>query len=560
MDIAPWGYHHPSFGTVSMSSLAQAQNPARVIPIQERLPRLLAALGEGLYERQDALRLGLLAALSGESLFLLGPPGIAKSLIARRLKLAFHDARHFEYLMTRFSTPEEVFGPLSIQALKEEGKYQRLTAGYLPQAEVVFLDEIWKAGPAILNTLLMAINERQFRNGDETLPIPMRLLISASNELPAPDSGLEALYDRMLVRVWMDRVQEKANFQAMLASDGATLHHLSPALQIQADEYLKWQGEIEQVALPSDVFELVYQLRQRLDHLSDEPCYVSDRRWKKAVRLCKASAFFHSRQEVAPLDLLLLKDCLWHNGESRLALLELMEEFARLHCYQQQALISRHLAITGELQTLQQQISARLALKAEPGKGFFGKRGKGWQLMLDEAKKQGERGLQLHLHLLTPATLSPEEPDLQVQTLECDKVVLDHWQFSGDKVLFHPTGSKTGLTLELELDLQQRLHLLDSQRRPIALVLVRREPLPGLVSAPWYQTLTRLNEQLSALRVDLRRQRHRFDGHQPHQFLDARWLMAVEEGFFTLERDMALTTALLSQWQSRLPVLCGDPL
>lgn len=541
-----------------MSSLTQAQNPARLIPIQERLPRLLSALGEGLYERQDALRLGLLAALSGESLFLLGPPGIAKSLIARRLKLAFHEARHFEYLMTRFSTPEEVFGPLSIKALKDEGKYQRLTAGYLPQAEVVFLDEIWKAGPAILNTLLMAINERQFRNGDETLAIPMRLLISASNELPAPDSGLEALYDRMLVRVWLDRVQEKGNFQAMLASDGSGLHHLSPSLQVQADEYLKWQEEIEQVSLPGDIFELIYLLRQRLDHLTDDPCYVSDRRWKKAVRLCKASAFFHGRSEVAPLDLLLLKDCLWHNGESRLSLIEMMEEFASLHCYQQQGLISRHLAITGELQELQQKIRHRLALKAEPGRGLFGKRSKQWRLMLDEAKKQGERGLQLHLHLLTPATLSPEEPDLLVQTLECDKVVLDHWQSSGDKVLFHPVGSKSGLTLELELDLQQRLHLLDSQRHPIALVLAQREPLPGLISAPWYETLNSLREQLHALRADLRRQRNRFENHQPHLFLDGRWLLAVEEGFVTLEREMALTVEQIAQWQARLPLLCAE--
>ncbi|HIC8841742.1 ATPase RavA domain-containing protein [Aeromonas veronii] len=535
-----------------MSSLAQAQNPARLIPIQERLPRLLAALGEGLYERQDALRLGLLAALSGESVFLLGPPGIAKSLIARRLKLAFHDARHFEYLMTRFSTPEEVFGPLSIQALKEDGKYLRLTAGYLPEAEVVFLDEIWKAGPAILNTLLTAINERQFRNGDSQHPIPMRLLVTASNELPAPDSGLEALYDRMLVRIWMDRVQEKANFQSMLASDGHAHQNLPESLQIRGDEYEQWQSQIEQVRLPDACFELIYQLRQQLDSQLAHRCYVSDRRWKKAVRLIKASAFFNGRDEVAPVDLLLFKDCLWHDEESRTALLEMMTEFSRLYGYQQLALTRQLLALRDQFKQLKQGVAQRLCCKARKRKQWFGRRARGIEIPLANARPFGK---QVHFHLLTPAPLDGSDPERLTSTLVFDRTLLSHWHPTGEALVGYQYGNPKEGHYELVLDDELRLQVLDIQRQQIPLVLMERNAIPEVVLAPWLQALDELLAQVGKVVLELKQQRTLFDRHRQHLFIAQRWLQQVEDSFFVLSRDLELLRGELTQWRERLPRL-----
>ena len=143
---------------------------------REQMAGLIAWMSEGLYEKEHIMAVALLAAIAGESLFLLGPPGTAKSMVARRLKLIFKGAKSFEYLMSRFSSPDEIFGPVSIAKLKNEDRYERLVDGYLPDAEVVFLDEIWKAGPAIQNALLTAVNERVFKNGSQTLWLPMKVL------------------------------------------------------------------------------------------------------------------------------------------------------------------------------------------------------------------------------------------------------------------------------------------------------------------------------------------------------------------------------------------------
>ncbi|MDR3337586.1 MAG: AAA family ATPase, partial [Treponema sp.] len=183
--------------------------------VKMRIRKLLQGLTAGIYEKDRVLALALLSSIAGESIFLLGPSGVAKSLVARRLKYAYKEAKVFEYLMSRFSTPDELFGPLKISELKNNDKYERNIDKYLPTATVVFLDEIWKAGPSIQNALLTVINEKLFRNGEYEIKVPMKALISASNELPSKNEGLEALWDRFLIRVTVGSIQDKQKFHEM---------------------------------------------------------------------------------------------------------------------------------------------------------------------------------------------------------------------------------------------------------------------------------------------------------------------------------------------------------
>ena len=290
--------------------------------IQERIKSLLGTISQGIYEKDTELALALLAALAGESVILLGPPGVAKSMVARRLKLAFRGARSFEYLMSRFSTPDEIFGPVSISELKDADKYERNTDGYLPTADVVFLDEIWKAGPAIQNTLLTVINEKLFRNGDVEVRLPLKLLVAASNELPTQGEGLEALWDRFIIRLECGNIKAEKNFNAMLLDDTADENICLPdGLQISNEEYAQWNEAISGIGVPESVLKCINVIRKSLTSVvvaqTDERhnVYVSDRRWKKIVRLLRTSAFMHDRKEVSPDDLLPIYNCLWQEPE-----------------------------------------------------------------------------------------------------------------------------------------------------------------------------------------------------------------------------------------------------
>ena len=300
----------------------------------ERFQRLLRDMNRGIYEKETEISLSLLAALAGESVILLGPPGVAKSMVARQLKTAFRDARSFEYLMSRFSTPDEIFGPVSIQKLKSSDTYERAVEGYLPTADVVFLDEIWKAGPAIQNTLLTVINEKIFRNGNREMRLPLKLLVAASNELPAKGEGLEALWDRFVIRIESRPIRQEKNFRSMLlevenlsevkseeqssAAEGEANSNV-----ITAEEYAEWSKYINKIGVKEDVLDVISVVRKSLRTVNvDEAAerrniYVSDRRWKNIMRLLRTSAFMQDREEVAVCDLLPIYHCLWQEPEER---------------------------------------------------------------------------------------------------------------------------------------------------------------------------------------------------------------------------------------------------
>ncbi len=304
--------------------MSTALDLASIKPFLDKLQTIERELTATLIERDEVIRASLVALLAGQHLVILGPPGTAKSALVTELAERISPQngaglRSFAYLMTRFTTPEELFGPVSVSGLKRD-EYRRITVGKLVEAELVFLDEIFKASSAILNALLKIANERVFHNGDQEMQVPLISLFGASNEMPQGNE-LEALWDRFLLRFRVGYVSDTGFAKFIRAAsaklgakqNGHKSNGAQPATLLQS-ELVALQQSAEQVAITNGTIDLIEQLRK---DLAGKGIIVSDRRWGQTLGVLQAHALTEGRGAVTEDDLVFLKHVLWQSPEQQ---------------------------------------------------------------------------------------------------------------------------------------------------------------------------------------------------------------------------------------------------
>lgn len=268
--------------------------------MRDKFLRIEQELNETYLERREVVRGLLVGLLARQHVLLLGPPGTAKSALAEDICSRI-GGRYFRWLLSRTSTPEELFGPISLKAL-ENDSYRRMTAGKLPEADIAFLDEIWKCNSAVLNALLTLVNERLFFNDGAPTQVPLQMLVAASNELPEDREELGALWDRFLLRYVVGYVKDPRSFEKLLAGAGA-----NGRTTITKEELAQAQAEAAQVDV-SRVVRHLAALRQKMIELNIP---VSDRRWKQSLDLVRAHAWLEGRAQAIEDDLAILTAALW---------------------------------------------------------------------------------------------------------------------------------------------------------------------------------------------------------------------------------------------------------
>lgn len=275
----------------------------------KKLTEIRQALNSKFYERENEVEGILVALLSRQHMLMIGPAGTAKSALSAELAKIVRGTTYFQWLLTKFSTPEEVFGPLSLKGL-EQGVYKRVTAAKMPEAHLVFLDEIFKANSAILNSLLTLINERLFYNDGAPIQAPLMSVIGASNEFPEEGEGLDALFDRFLLRFEIDLIADETSFVSMMKGVGQ--NQQMPSMTME--ELVQLQLLTDRVLIPEEVYEILSKIRVEL---RDEGIRPSDRRFKQSLSVLQAKALVNGRQVVNVDDIAILENALWETVDQK---------------------------------------------------------------------------------------------------------------------------------------------------------------------------------------------------------------------------------------------------
>ncbi len=324
-----------------------------------KLARIRDELNKQFLERAELIDGALVALLSGSHLLIIGPPGTAKSMLADELCRRIEGARYFQWLLTKFSTPEEIFGAVSLKGL-EQDDYRRVTAFKLPEAHIAFLDEIFKANSSILNALLTIINERVFHNGRERVAVPLLTMFGASNELPDEDE-LTALYDRFMLRFVADYIADDFRFLRML---GASAEATRTTITFAELEQLA--AGARAIPVGGGVLELIAGLRK---HLGTQQIVVSDRRWKNSLAVMRAHALLVGRDAVTEDDVMFLEHALWKDPEERPKVIEAIRRLVKGYEERAQELLfeSRELReyADGEWESEEQRMRALTEVNAK---------------------------------------------------------------------------------------------------------------------------------------------------------------------------------------------------
>lgn len=274
------------------------------------LNTIMSEVEREFFERRQHIELLLIAMLAGENVFFLGPPGVAKSALIRRICNSISGAVYFDALLDKQLPLESLFGQWDIPLFKAGGPWQRDTDGFLPRAHVGFLDEVGKAGAATTNPLLTCMNEKMFHNGKlGPQQIPLITLVGASNEeIELPEGA--AVWDRFLLRVIVDAIQEDGHFTDFLRSKVVKGQRPAPTTIDLAALLNAKDVEVPAIIVPDGIIDVILQLKH---NLAADGVVVSDRRWGQCVRVLQAQAYLAGRDTVDDDDIPVLQYVLWED-------------------------------------------------------------------------------------------------------------------------------------------------------------------------------------------------------------------------------------------------------